>query len=206
MKTKMSVVVLAAGMLCLSVNAMSETKEMRAASRHEVRIGVGESVVDGAFIASHDVYVMKNTYVAPNLFAEYQYRANDWCGVGLQVNGAWRGSDVCRRSYADTTTPWSHIAIGTVAIMPTVRFTYLHREWVNLYSAVSFGYYIGIEKRAQNKSVSSGAAGSVCLLGISVGRNHFFGAGEIGALCGVAGNGVEQLGSRLLSISLGYRF
>ena len=88
MKTKLRVVVWVIGILCLSVEAMAETKEMRAASRHEVRIGVGESVVDGALIASHDVYVMKNTYVAPNLFAEYQYRVNDWCGVGVQVNGA----------------------------------------------------------------------------------------------------------------------
>lgn len=204
MKTKLRVVVWVIGMLCLSVDTMSEPKEMRATSRHEVRIGVGESVVDGALIASHDVYVMKNTYVAPNLFAEYQYRVNDWCGVGVQVNGAWRGSYLCRRG--DKTMSWMHITIGTLAIMPTVRFTYLHREWVNLYSALSFGYYIGFGNCNRDRSVGCGAAGSVCLLGISVGRNHFFASGEIGALCGVADNGVEQLGSRLLSISLGYRF
>ncbi len=205
MKIKLRVAVLGIGMLCLSVGAMAETKEMRAASRHEVRVGIGESIVDVAFIASHDVYEGYNTYTAPNLFAEYQYRVNDWCGVGVQVDGAWRGSYLRRRSNGDA-MPWMQITIGTLAIMPTVRFTYLHREWVNLYSALSFGYYIGFENFNHDRSVGCGAAGSVCLLGISVGRNHFFASGEIGALCGVADNGVEQLGSRLLSISLGYRF
>lgn len=190
--------------LCVAPATMAETKEMRAENKHEIRIGVGEGVLDRLFIASHDMYESKNIYTAPNIFLEYQYRINHWCGVGVQLNGAWWGADLRKRFWNVTQDDWQHIVQGGLAVMPTVRFTYLHKEWVNLYSGLSLGYYWGMNTFDEKTRHSHGAVGNVCALGVSVGRNHFFGTGEIGFMCGGTYD-VLQIGSRLLSLSIGYR-
>ena len=73
-----------------------------------------------------------------------------------------------------------------VSIMPTIRFVYMNRELVQLYSALSLGVVLTPDKTAPY--------GDVTILGCSVGRN-LFGFAELGT--GVGG------GAR---IGIGYRF
>lgn len=73
-----------------------------------------------------------------------------------------------------------------VSIMPTLRFFYMNRDLVQLYSALSFGYVLSPKKSVPYADVT--------VLGCSVGRN-LFGFAEVGT--GVAG------GAR---IGIGYRF
>ena len=73
-----------------------------------------------------------------------------------------------------------------VSIMPTLRFFYMNRDLVQLYSALSFGYVLSPKKSVPYADVT--------VLGCSVGRN-LFGFAEVGT--GVAG---------AARIGIGYRF
>ena len=73
-----------------------------------------------------------------------------------------------------------------VSIMPTLRFFYMNRDLVQLYSALSFGYVLSPKKSVPYADVT--------VLGCSVGRD-LFGFAEFGT--GVAG---------AARIGIGYRF
>lgn len=211
MKKSMTMVLL---LLCgMTMPAMAESKEMRAESPHEVRIGIGDDFF-GASVRGLDygysyIYVdgkrvsqpYTNVFQVPNLFAEYQYRINHWLGIGLQVNTCWLG---WTKHAGDVPTKMMD---GHIEIMPTLRFTYFHHEWVNLYSSVSLGYYGGIERQGKSVNYVSGIGFDFCAIGVSVGKNHFFGTCEAGMLnAGSFSGGDGHILSRILSFSLGYRF
>lgn len=206
MKQNVLMMAVLAGALCMAVPAMAETKEARAERPHEVRIGVGDAFADKEFNGQPGYYygepkpVYRNEFYLPNLFVEYQYRINHWLGIGVQVNTMWMGWQ------KQNDNQWNTRRKGHFEVMPTVRFTYFHHEWVNLYSSVSLGYYGGIEQDGESVNYAGGIAFDFCALGVSVGRNHFFGAFEAGMLNGGSFSGPNQILSKVMSFSLGYRF
>ncbi len=206
MKKNMLMLATMATLLCVAVPAMAESKDDRATCPHEVRIGVGDAFADKEFYGHSGYYygeaksVYRNEFYLPNLFAEYQYRINHWLGIGVQVNTMWMGWQKQNGSQWDTKK------YGHFEVMPTVRFTYFHHEWVNLYSSVALGYYGGIEQTGSRCDYASGIAFDFCALGVSVGRNHFFGTFEAGMLNGGSFSGNSQILSKIMSFSLGYRF
>lgn len=206
MKKHVLTMAMLAGALCVAMPAMAESKEARAERPHEVRIGIGDSFADRDFNGpSHNYYngprpVYRNEFYTPNLFAEYQYRINHWLGIGVQVNTMWMGWQKQSGNQLSTSKT------GHFEIMPTVRFTYFHHEWVNLYSSVALGYYGGIEQEGESVNYGGGIAFDFCALGVSVGRNRFFGTFEAGMLNAGSFSGPNQILSKVMSFSLGYRF
>ena len=194
-------------------SAQAETKETRAENPHELRIGVGDCsiyyaqrystpvpppVVPGAEEIGDSRHF---DLILPNIFIDYQYRVNSWFAAGVQVNTIWdKGTDYSYNRGAndfqlvDFTEGWLHV-------IPSATFTYFSREWVNLYSGIGVGYAMQLETKGKTRNVWHTFAAQATLLGISVGKNHWFGSFEAGAL--FTGRSFPD---RCFNFSVGYRF
>ena len=190
---------------CVAWNTtLAETKETRAENPHELRIGVGDCSIYYAQRYSpkpDHVDSRKFDVILPNIFIDYQYRVNSWFAAGVQVNTIWdKGTDYSYNRGAndfqliDFTEGWLHV-------IPSATFTYFHREWVNLYSGIGVGYAMQIESKSRTRNVWHTFAAQATLLGISVGKNHWFGNFEAGAL--FTGRSFPD---RCFTFSVGYRF
>lgn len=183
-------------------SAQAETKETRAENPHELRLGVGDcSIYYAQRYSPKASYVDARVFdlILPNIFVEYQYRVNSWLSAGLQVNAI---GDV----YSDITVGSWELAIATysegwVHVIPTTTFTYFHRNWVNLYSGIGVGYAMQLETKGDTRNVWHTFAAQATLLGISVGKNHWFGTFEAGAL--FTGRSFPD---RCFNFAVGYRF
>ena len=183
---------------------LAETKETRAENPHELRIGVGDCSIYYAQRYSpkpNHVGSRKFDVILPNIFMDYQYRVNSWFAAGVQVNTIWdKGTDYSYNRGAndfqliDFTEGWLHV-------IPSATFTYFSREWVNLYSGIGVGYAMQIETKNRTRNIWHTFAAQATLLGISVGKNHWFGSFEVGAL--FTGRSFPD---RCFSFSVGYRF
>ena len=183
-------------------SAQAETKETRAENPHELRLGVGDcSIYYAQRYSPKASYVDARVFdlILPNIFVEYQYRVNSWLSAGLQVNAI---GDV----YSDITVGSWELAIATysegwVHVIPTATFTYFHRDWVNLYSGIGVGYAMQLETKGDTRNIWHTFAAQATLLGISVGRDHWFGTFEAGAL--FTGRSFPD---RCFNFAVGYRF
>ena len=204
------------GLLIVS-QCMAETKDQRASTPHEVRIGWGDMLFETAAFPNTPENAWANTAVSStypytakqnhrytgHIFTEYQYRILPWLGVGAQVDFEgifW--TQITRTG--NTVYKSSESRNYNLVILPTVRFTYLHHNWINLYSGIG----IGINTAFDNLGAAEAApALNLNLLGMSVGNKNWFGCVELGLLNAMlAPSKIYMLGSRLLSISAGYRF
>ena len=199
---------------CVAWNTtLAETKETRAENPHELRIGVGDCsiyyaqrystpvpppVVPGAEEIGDSRHF---DLILPNIFIDYQYRVNSWFAAGVQVNTIWdKGTDPHYNPGAndvllvDFTEGWLHV-------IPSATFTYFSREWVNLYSGIGVGYAMQIESKNTTRNIWHTFAAQATLLGISVGKNHWFGSFEAGAL--FTGRSFPD---RCFNFAVGYRF
>ena len=108
----------------------------------------------------------------------YYYQVKPWCQVGIKttVEGArnTRFSDTLHTSVS------SIDRYLLVSVMPSVRFTYLNRPWVRLYSGVDLG--LGIFGTEGNDSSSGDFlfAFNVTAFGVNVAKK-FFGQFELNA-------------------------
>lgn len=185
---------------------MAETKAERDSLKHEVRVGWGDLIFEtGMFHSSPKTNVNTDHYrYTGHVFAEYQYRLNSWCSVGGQVDYDQVNWHVLREGANGPT----HYYVNLM-IMPTVRFTYFHHPWVNLYSAVYAGVNIntGSEMDYRGRSTAVAPALGMTFLGLSVGKNHWFGTAEWGSVSAlVSMNEIYKLNARNLMVSVGYRF
>lgn len=208
--------------LILPALLMAETKEERAASPHELRLLVGDMLSETLiwYDDAHANYAgvggpysefseRQHTFWTPHFGAEYQYRLNDWCSVGAQVDFQYTGwrHVVYNNLNAEVANTREHFY--NICLMPTVRFTYFHSPYVNLYSAVGLGVDIngGTETDIYGKHVAAGAALDIAVLGLSAGANNWFGSVELGGLSALKNKGTMfMLASRIVTVGVGYRF
>ena len=203
---KRIIIIMTLVIACATWNcAQAETKETRAENPHELRLGVGDCSIyyaqrysphPGSYVDAREFDVL-----LPNIFIDYQYRVNNWFSAGVQVNTIWdKGSDYIFDDFVtdvrilDFTEGWVHV-------IPTATFTYFSKEWVNLYSGIGVGYAMQLETKDQTRNIWHTFAAQATLLGISVGKNHWFGSFEAGAL--FTGRSFPD---RCFNFAVGYRF
>lgn len=196
------------------MKAQAETKETRSTQRHEFRIGYGDPMYetmrwkDESNHLPVPMNVRQNYRYTGHIYGEYMYRVNDWFGVGGQVDfGATTFDyntyqlDAAGKQYLASS---DHRFFYDLCIMPSFRFTYFHHEWVNLYSGLQLG--LGIHGDYQGRYELGYAAG-LTALGLSVGRDHWFGTVEVGGLNNVQSlTAIYLIWSRWFNVSVGYRF
>lgn len=123
--------------------------------------------------------VEMNLYGCYNV--HYYYQVTHWCQVGMKT--VVEGSKLTY--YTDTTKRMiDHVSQDVLlSFMPSVRFTYLNRPWVRLYSSVDVGvgFFLsstgGSDGESGNKALF---AFNITPIGVSVGKK-FYGLFELNA-------------------------
>jgi hypothetical protein len=186
---------------------------------HDLRIGVGDQLFETIMWRDRGHYQnMPEWYEAPydenfrytqHCFVEYVYNFNYWYGLGLLVDYSGVIWDrVVRNGQGKEISRERDRNFHNIAIIPTVRFSYFHHDYVSLYSALGVGLNVntGTELIKGRATVVAPAA-NITLLGMRVGKGCFYGAVEIGAMAAL-NNAYEvyMFGSRLFTASIGVRF
>ncbi len=189
-------------------------------SHHEFRIGWGDMMFETVAFSNSPTHRWANpeaispeyrvrekhhhTY-SGHFFADYHYNIRRWLAVGMQTDIeaiCWRETEYDRyHNPVGKTTYWRNY---NLCFLPTVRFTYFHSQWVNLYSGLSIGMLLAFDNQ-HNAEVAP--AFNLNLIGMCVGNNHWYGTLELGLLNAVRNsNKVYMVGSRIISVGIGYKF
>ncbi len=133
------------------------------------------------------------TRYVPIFSFNYHYRVNKWFWVGglttiTGIHNTWRDRLTDERTGSGNEVFWS--------IMPDLRFSYLNRKHITLYSGFGVGLLLWHVKDPYADTINYLAASyQLTLFGIKAGANHWFGNLELGA--GYKG---------FISVGVGYEF
>lgn len=179
-------------LLCSGVSAQKPHSDLH----HELGINAGPVSLAGSFLygtigfftalggsIGHQAVDM-NHYGQYSL--HYYYQVAPWCQVG--VMGSTECAKVTRFSDTLRTSVTSIDRYAIVTLMPSVRFTYLNRPWVRLYSGLDLGCgYFASDSRSSKSSESDDSNGNnflfafnVTAFGVNVGKG-FYGLFELNA-------------------------
>ena len=210
----------------------AETKEQRAASPHEIRIGIGDPVISNATrsdwywpgeagelwrqvygkpvevaegLMSDYRYSLRRgkTHILGHFFLEYQYRLTPYVGIGLNtdVYNVWNDYNVYngyRDKVGENTYGYLYMEF-----VPRARFTFLHRQFVNLYASAGVGF--AMYTSYDGKYFECAPKFEATLFGVSIGENHLFGAFEFMNL-GISTRAIPFFPTQVFTASIGYRF
>ncbi|MCQ2136230.1 MAG: hypothetical protein MJY67_04865 [Bacteroidales bacterium] len=197
MKLKIALSLALVLMAGVSLNAID--KETGKSVHHEFRIGWGDMMYETA-VYHNNLHHFDYKYTG-HFFGEYMYRPTHWFAVGAGVDFEevmWTDENLGKgRNY------WN------LSVLPTVRFTWVHTPYVNLYTSLYQGLCVngGTEVDVKGRKTALAPAVGISLLGIQIGDAHWFGTIELGALNAMmSAQEIYMAGSRLISVSLGYRF
>ena len=140
-----------------------------------------------------------------HFYAEYLRRLTRVVSVGIQADAEgifWKEGNFDR--YHKLKAPEVPVRNWDVVLMPTVRFTYLDRPMVRLYSGLGAGALFAFDNQKQFKA---GIALNLNWIGVEVGKGHWGGNAELGMLNSMTDIfHIFQAGSRLLSFGAYYRW
>lgn len=157
----------------------------------------------------HEVY-HEDYHYDQHVWIEYQRRFAYWFSLGMMVD--WsdvRWTDVTRDGKGTEVARDPGHFFYNLVFMPTIRFTYFHHEYVNIYSGLGFGMGIngGTETNAKGKKTDVGAAVNLTLVGFSANYDRWFMAVDFGGLYSLKNaNYIFLASSRIINVSIGARF
>ncbi|MDD4142136.1 MAG: hypothetical protein PHR20_05020 [Bacteroidales bacterium] len=181
---------------------------------HEFTIGIGDPSINSLLsgnanwicydpcISQHydwfgtDTY-LGNKYTTPSITASYMLRLKKWLWLGGQINYFGTYQNV-NDLFTEETICRNHTEM--LSIIPTVRFSYLNKKYVTLYSSVGLGLSMcsnvshPIDPETALLDIQMFPAFQITYIGISVGHK-FYGFTELG--CGNKG---------FIYAGFGYRF
>ena len=118
----------------------------------------------------------------------YYYQVKPWCQIGVKMTVELAKTTCFADTMRAAVTAVDHYAL--VSLMPSVRFTYLNRPWVRLYSGVDVGCaYLWTGTTTYNGKSDSGEKGTdnnflfafnATIFGVNVGKK-FYGLFELNA-------------------------
>jgi len=214
------VAILTACLLMIGLRALAESRVDRVLMKHEVRVGISDMMSESViwhnpvsiptYLPESYVDTYKEDYqYSQHLWAEYQYRINTWFSFGVL-------GDVSECHWANVTRNGLGTELGrekqyfyNLLLMPTIRFTYFHHEYVNIFSAFGFGACLngGTETNTSGKKLDVGGAAELTVLGVSANYKRYFATVEVGGTTALRNtNTVFMLSSRIVSASIGVRF
>lgn len=176
-------------LLCWSASAQKPHSDLR----NEIGFNAGPFSFAGAFgigtigfftaIGSAFSHQSVDMELYGHYGIHYYYQVKPWCQVGIKTTV--EGARTIR--YSDTL----HTSVTAIdryllfSVMPSVRFTYLNRPWVRLYSGVDLGCAVFGSANSANADKDSGSgnflfAFNVTAFGVNVGKK-FFGQFELNA-------------------------
>ena len=190
--------------------------------RNEIRFGWGDQLFESLMWHNptnivttmpadgwHKVY-HENYRHNQHLWLEYQWRFYDWLSFGAMMDISEVGwSDVTRNGVGVEMERSERKYFYNLVFMPTVRFTYFHHPYVNIYSGLGLGMDIngGTETNGAGKHTDVGMALNITAVGISANYDRWFMAVDLGGLTALKDkNTVFMVASRMINVSVGARF
>ncbi len=208
--------------LCsLAIGASAETKDERMQLKHELRIGWGDQLFERLVWQNkpYIISIMPETFQETNpenykyyehVWIEYQQRHNTWFSYGGMIDFSGVGwTEVTRNGKGQIISQDPNHNFFNVVFMPTIQFTYLHHEYVNMYFGMGIGMGIntGTETNGNGKKNDVGMAVNLSVIGISANYKRWFAAFDVGGLYSIKNtNTIFLASSRILNVSLGVRF
>ena len=186
---------------------------------HHLRVGWGDQLFEtliwrdlghqNDLPQDYEAKYDENFRYTQHWFVEYLYCLNYRYSFGLLMDYSGVIWDrVVRNGQGKEISRERDRNFHNIVIIPTVRFSYFHHDYVSLYSALGVGLNVntGTELIKGRATVVAPAA-NITLLGMRVGKGCFYGAVEIGAMAAL-NNAYEvyMFGSRLFTASIGVRF
>ena len=209
-------------LLCgIATSAFAEDKMAYLDRRNEIRIGWGDQLFETlmwhkplsvvqTMPATYEQVYHENFKYYQHLWIEYQWRFNHWFSLGGMFDGSGVSWDnVTRNGKGQEVARQSGEHFYNLVIMPTVRFTYYHHEYVNLFSGLGFGMDIngGTETNAKGWHTDVGAAVNITVFGVSANYDRWFATVEFGGLYALKNaNTIFMASSRIINVSIGARF
>lgn len=202
-------------------DAGAETRDDRLQRRHEVRVGWGDQIFESTMWRNPDVvintmpedkrYTYKENYrYSQHVFGEYQYRLNKCIGLGALVDySSCHWDNVVRNGKGAEVSRERGNYFANIAVLPTIRFTYLNSPWINLYSGVGAGLDIntGTETDGYGRKTAYAPAVNLTFFGLSASWRMIFAGVELGGMYALKSKDcVYMLNSRLVSVNVGVRF
>ncbi|MBR6064789.1 MAG: hypothetical protein IKP54_11625 [Bacteroidales bacterium] len=166
--------------------------------RHDIQIGIGDPLLP-AFVTGQifghgrpDYYEQlpavnwfgddsyKWRACTPAISISYKYRLTKWFWLGATLSyTCFLENRYDRVTNVKTSSERDHI----ISIMPSVRFSWLNKKYVTLYSGLSLGYAVDIiQYKSQTEKYSTAEHGvgfQLTAVGVHVGRK-WYGFTEIG--------------------------
>jgi len=209
-------------LLCFfAVSAGAENKWAYLNMRHEIRIGWGDQLFE-SLMWHNPVY---RTTTLPESFTkvyhedyhhdqhiwlEYQWRHKGWFSVGCMADISFvHWDDVTRNGMGKEIARDKGHFFYNLVLMPTIRFTYYHHEFVNLYSGLGIGMDIngGTEVDGMGRHTVVGAAVNFTVFGISANYERWFWTVDFGGMYALRdANTIFMVSSRIINVGFGARF
>jgi hypothetical protein len=152
----------------------------------------------------------ENFRYTQHCFIEYMYSVNYWYSFGLLADYSGVIWDHVKRNHkGEELERLANRSFHNIALVPTIRFSYLHHDYVSLYSALGFGVNIntGTELDYKGRRTVASPVLNITLLGVRVGHGRWYGSVEVGGM--TAFNSPDELymlGSRIFTAAIGVRF
>ncbi|MBR4432162.1 MAG: hypothetical protein IKS76_03055 [Paludibacteraceae bacterium] len=215
---KLYILILLCGM---ALNTAAENKWAYLNMRHEVRMGWGDQLFESlmwhnpvyrvrTMPASYTQLYHENYHHDQHIWAEYQYREKGWFSFGGMADISFvHWDDVTRNGLGEEIARTKGHYFYNLVIMPTIRFTYFHHEFVNLYSGLGFGMDIngGTETDGLGRKTVVGAAANITVIGVSANYNRWFWTVDFGGMYALRNaNTIFMLSSRIINVGFGARF
>lgn len=163
-----------------------------AQDRHLLRLGIGDSLFEG--LAFHPANGTSQYAYTGHFFTDYHYSLTKVVSVGAQTDfqGIFWTQDKRRSRNFD------------LSFMPTVRFTWLHTEWVRLYSGMGAGVLFAFDNAG---GFEAAPVVNLNPVGIQLGKTNWCGSLDLGFMTSLRDlHHIYMLGSRLVSVSVNYRW
>lgn len=207
------------GVRSMRDSVRNDLREVARKRPHELRVGWGDQIFESlvwynkpyytlypeSFIGEYD----ENYRYAQHWFVEYQYRIKYWFNFGVMIDYSgvlW--DKVQRNGHGTELKREKNCHFHNIAALLTMRFTYVHTKYVQMYSGLGAGLNIntGSEIDYWGRKTVIAPALNLTVLGMSVGNEQWFGAIEFGGLYSLMNsNEVYLAGSRMLTASVGVR-
>ena len=184
--------------LCLVLPLYAKDED----SRNEFTITYGQAtlpqfayvmggVLGVAFTAGH--FTFENTLFLGGVGLEYVHYVNNWFGFGGMALVDYMTSDAYTVASDGAKTPNGKFNLGYASLMPVLKFAWLRRPHVGLYSKLGVGAGIALDNGDSAESNISWS-GQVTPIGFDFGNESFRGFVEAGVgMQGLVSCGVRWL-------------
>lgn len=218
---KQLLLVLLCFMVIGSSTAQAETKEQFKQWKNELRIGWGDQLFESVvwhnptsviktMPASYRQTYQENYRYFQHIWLDYHRRHTYWFAYGVMTDvSCVKWDDVTRDGTGHEVGRVNDRDFYNIILMPTIRFTYFHHPYVNLYSGLGAGMGIntGTEVNGKGFHTDIGMAAYICVLGLSANYKRCSAHIDLGGMYSIRDkNTIFLASSRMVSVGLGVRF